>query len=79
MVAVHVDEGLFDTREPGFHFAVSGKAFAVITEHFPQLLQKVRTGPLRRTLRFGSNPQSHTGKLLFYLYLYEANMSERPH
>lgn len=41
MVAVHVDEGLFDKQEPSFHFAVSGKAFAVIIEHFPQLLQKV--------------------------------------
>eukprot|EP00066_Takifugu_rubripes_P025642 XP_011614908.1 PREDICTED: probable cation-transporting ATPase 13A3 isoform X1 [Takifugu rubripes] len=41
MVAVHVDEGLFDKQEPSFHFAVSGKAFAVITEHFPQLLQKL--------------------------------------
>lgn len=62
MVAIHVDEGLFDTREPSFHFAVSGKAFAVITEHFPQLLQKVRTPPptLRRTLRFSPNPQSNT-------------------
>uniref|UniRef100_H2RPP3 Polyamine-transporting ATPase 13A3 n=1 Tax=Takifugu rubripes TaxID=31033 RepID=H2RPP3_TAKRU len=28
-------------QEPSFHFAVSGKAFAVITEHFPQLLQKL--------------------------------------
>lgn len=25
------------------HFAVSGRGFAVITEHFPQLLQKVQT------------------------------------
>lgn len=75
MVAVHVDEGLFDKQEPSFHFAVSGKAFAVITEHFPQLLQKVQTRPptLRRTLRFGPK------KILFYLYLYEVNMSEHPH
>lgn len=26
-----------------YHFAMSGKSFAVITEHFPDLLQKVRT------------------------------------
>lgn len=60
MVAVHVDEGLFDNQEQSFHFAVSGKAFAVITEHFPQLLQKVRTRPPthRHTLRCGPNPQS---------------------
>lgn len=69
-VAIHVDEGLFDTREPSFHFAVSGKAFAVITEHFPQLLQKVTRPPtLRRTLRFSPNPRSIRCKNPFYLYL----------
>lgn len=45
-VAVHVDEDVFDKQEPSFHFAVNGKAFTVITEHFPQLLQKVQTQPL---------------------------------
>lgn len=30
-------------REQNYHFAVSGRAFAVITEHFPQLVQKVQT------------------------------------
>nr|XP_046263347.1 polyamine-transporting ATPase 13A3-like isoform X2 [Scatophagus argus] len=28
-------------QEQNYHFAVSGKAFAVITEHFPQLVQKL--------------------------------------
>nr|XP_057945763.1 polyamine-transporting ATPase 13A3-like [Doryrhamphus excisus] len=30
----------FSVEEPDYHFAVSGKAFAVITEHFPDLFQK---------------------------------------
>ena len=30
-------------QEQSYHFAVSGKAFAVITEHFPHLVQKVKT------------------------------------
>lgn len=42
-VAVRVSEDVFDRQEPSFHFAVNGKAFTVITEHFPQLLQKVQT------------------------------------
>lgn len=32
-----------DEREQTYHFAMSGRAFAVITEHFPQLVQKVPT------------------------------------
>ncbi|KAG8014015.1 putative cation-transporting ATPase 13A3 [Nibea albiflora] len=28
-------------QEQSYHFAVSGRAFAVITEHFPQLIQKL--------------------------------------
>uniref|UniRef100_A0A667Z9E4 Polyamine-transporting ATPase 13A3 n=1 Tax=Myripristis murdjan TaxID=586833 RepID=A0A667Z9E4_9TELE len=30
-----------DQQDQSYHFAVSGKAFAVITEHFPQLIQKL--------------------------------------
>lgn len=30
-------------QEDRYHFALSGKAFDVITEHFPHLIQKVRT------------------------------------
>ncbi|XP_028284295.1 probable cation-transporting ATPase 13A3 isoform X2 [Parambassis ranga] len=33
-VEINLDEGMY-------HFAVSGRAFAVITEHFPQLVQKL--------------------------------------
>lgn len=29
-------------QEQTYHFAVSGRAFAVITEHFPQLVPKVQ-------------------------------------
>lgn len=28
-------------QEHGYHFAMSGRSFAVITEHFPDLVQKV--------------------------------------
>ncbi|XP_045907521.1 polyamine-transporting ATPase 13A3-like isoform X2 [Micropterus dolomieu] len=45
MVQVNVGEEVCDLQvtqqEQGYHFAVSGKAFAVITEHFPQLVQKL--------------------------------------
>lgn len=41
MVAVDVDEDKCGKQEPSYHFAMSGKAFAVTVEHFPQLLQKV--------------------------------------
>uniref|UniRef100_H3CQX4 ATPase 13A3 n=1 Tax=Tetraodon nigroviridis TaxID=99883 RepID=H3CQX4_TETNG len=40
-VAVDVSEDLCDKQEPNYHFALCGKAFAVILEHFPQLLQKL--------------------------------------
>lgn len=45
MVAVDVDEDMCDKQEPSYHFALCGKAFAVIIEHFPQLLQKVQIWP----------------------------------
>uniref|UniRef100_A0A8C4DKZ7 Polyamine-transporting ATPase 13A3 n=1 Tax=Dicentrarchus labrax TaxID=13489 RepID=A0A8C4DKZ7_DICLA len=38
-------KGVYDKQvtlqEQSYHFAVSGRAFAVITEHFPQLVQKL--------------------------------------
>lgn len=44
-VEIHLGEGLCDEQltqqDHGYHFAVSGRAFAVITEHFPHLVQKV--------------------------------------
>uniref|UniRef100_UPI0037E71000 polyamine-transporting ATPase 13A3-like n=1 Tax=Semicossyphus pulcher TaxID=241346 RepID=UPI0037E71000 len=44
-VEIHLEEEGLDKQvteqEPNYHFAVSGKAFAVITEHFPQLVQKL--------------------------------------
>ncbi|XP_057713198.1 polyamine-transporting ATPase 13A3-like isoform X2 [Corythoichthys intestinalis] len=33
-------DGRWAEEEPGYHFAVSGRAFAVIAEHFPQLFEK---------------------------------------
>ncbi|XP_019958108.2 polyamine-transporting ATPase 13A3-like isoform X2 [Paralichthys olivaceus] len=47
-VEINLEEKAFDKRQPlqeqSYHFAVSGKAFAVITEHFPQLVQKLILG-----------------------------------
>nr|XP_019958091.1 PREDICTED: probable cation-transporting ATPase 13A3 isoform X1 [Paralichthys olivaceus]XP_019958100.1 PREDICTED: probable cation-transporting ATPase 13A3 isoform X1 [Paralichthys olivaceus] len=47
-VEINLEEKSFDKRQPlqeqSYHFAVSGKAFAVITEHFPQLVQKLILG-----------------------------------
>ncbi|XP_040000025.1 probable cation-transporting ATPase 13A3 [Xiphias gladius] len=44
-VEINVEEGMCDKRqtlqEQSYHFAVSGRAFAVITEHFPHLVQKL--------------------------------------
>ncbi|XP_077394602.1 polyamine-transporting ATPase 13A3-like isoform X1 [Festucalex cinctus] len=34
-------EGLHGAEDTGCHFAVSGQAFAVISEHFPQLIHKI--------------------------------------
>ncbi|CAF97576.1 unnamed protein product, partial [Tetraodon nigroviridis] len=42
---LNVSEDLCDKQEPNYHFALCGKAFAVILEHFPQLLQKVEMRP----------------------------------
>ena len=33
--------GLLDGDAQDFHFAVSGRAFAIITEHFPEIVPKV--------------------------------------
>ncbi|KAI3375135.1 hypothetical protein L3Q82_021654 [Scortum barcoo] len=44
-VEIDVEEGTYDKhltqQGQSYHFAVSGRAFAVITEHFPQLVQKL--------------------------------------
>ncbi|XP_061777078.1 polyamine-transporting ATPase 13A3-like [Nerophis ophidion] len=37
---IFADEGMQGEDPAGYHFAVSGPAFAVIAEHFPQLLPK---------------------------------------
>lgn len=45
IVEIELDEGTWDgevSQEQSYHFAVSGKAFAVIIEYFPQLVKKVR-------------------------------------
>lgn len=62
VVAVDVEEDVCDHQEPNYHFAVSGKAFAVINEHFPLLLKKVQTQPPthRCTFRFCPNPHVMT-------------------
>ncbi|KAM7379060.1 hypothetical protein PAMP_004634 [Pampus punctatissimus] len=43
-VEVSLEEGVYDEQltqqNQNYHFAVSGRAFAVITEHFPQLVKK---------------------------------------
>uniref|UniRef100_A0A4W6FKG6 Polyamine-transporting ATPase 13A3 n=1 Tax=Lates calcarifer TaxID=8187 RepID=A0A4W6FKG6_LATCA len=42
---INLEEGMYDKKqtlqEQSYHFAVSGRAFAVITEHFPHLVQKL--------------------------------------
>uniref|UniRef100_A0A8D3CKU1 P-type ATPase A domain-containing protein n=1 Tax=Scophthalmus maximus TaxID=52904 RepID=A0A8D3CKU1_SCOMX len=44
-VEINLEEGVSDKRqtlqEQSYHFAMSGKAFAVITDHFPHLIQKL--------------------------------------
>ncbi|XP_044224784.1 polyamine-transporting ATPase 13A3-like isoform X1 [Thunnus albacares] len=44
-VEISLEEGLYDEQlaqqDQSYHFAVSGRDFAVITEHFPQLVQKL--------------------------------------
>ncbi|XP_054482995.1 polyamine-transporting ATPase 13A3-like isoform X2 [Anoplopoma fimbria] len=44
-VEIKLEDGVYDNRvtqqEQSYHFAVTGRAFAVITEHFPQLVQKL--------------------------------------
>lgn len=45
-VEISLEEGVYDEQltqqDQSYHFALSGRAFAVITEYFPQLVQKVR-------------------------------------
>ncbi|XP_029931179.1 probable cation-transporting ATPase 13A3 isoform X2 [Myripristis murdjan] len=44
VVEIQLEDGVCgeqDQQDQSYHFAVSGKAFAVITEHFPQLIQKL--------------------------------------
>lgn len=36
-------------QEHSYHFALSGRAFAVIVEHFPHLVQKVQSYRLKHT------------------------------
>lgn len=36
----HIDE---PKKQELYHFAMNGKSFAVISEHFPDMLQKVRS------------------------------------
>lgn len=43
-VEIGIDDGPEEQRSvEKYHFAMSGKSFAVITEHFQDLLQKVRS------------------------------------
>ncbi|XP_077414643.1 polyamine-transporting ATPase 13A3-like isoform X2 [Vanacampus margaritifer] len=51
------DDGLQSEEDPGYHFAVSGRAFYVITEHFPQLVQKLL---LRATVFARMTPEQKT-------------------
>ncbi|XP_077394633.1 polyamine-transporting ATPase 13A3-like [Festucalex cinctus] len=51
------DDGLQSEEDPGYHFAVSGRAFNVITEHFPQLVQKLL---LRATVFARMTPDQKT-------------------
>lgn len=51
-VAINLEEDVCyqrDTREQNYHFALSGRAFAVIMEHFPHLVQKVQSYRLKHT------------------------------
>ncbi|XP_071379354.1 polyamine-transporting ATPase 13A3-like [Centroberyx affinis] len=44
-VEIKLEEGVYDERltqqDQSYHFALSGRAFAVVTEHFPQLVPKL--------------------------------------
>ncbi|KAM8850921.1 polyamine-transporting ATPase 13A3-like isoform 5-T5 [Spinachia spinachia] len=44
-VEINLEDAVLDKRvtqqEQNYHFAVTGRAFAVLTEHFPQLVQKL--------------------------------------
>ncbi|XP_059200492.1 polyamine-transporting ATPase 13A3-like isoform X1 [Centropristis striata] len=44
-VEINLEDGIYDKQvtqqEQSYHFAVTGRAFAVITEHFPELVPKI--------------------------------------
>ncbi|XP_061653528.1 polyamine-transporting ATPase 13A3-like isoform X1 [Phyllopteryx taeniolatus] len=50
-------DGVHSVEDPDYHFAVSGRAFAIITEHFPQLFQKLL---LRATVFARMTPDQKT-------------------
>ncbi|XP_028988341.1 polyamine-transporting ATPase 13A3-like [Betta splendens] len=50
-------DSLQDQQDQSFHFAVNGRAFAVITEHFPHLIQKLA---LRATVFARMTPDQKT-------------------
>ncbi|XP_077394682.1 polyamine-transporting ATPase 13A3-like isoform X3 [Festucalex cinctus] len=50
-------DGLHSDEDPGYHFVVSGQAFAVITEYFPELVQKLL---LRATVFARMTPDQKT-------------------
>ncbi|XP_068196725.1 polyamine-transporting ATPase 13A3-like [Antennarius striatus] len=57
-VEINVEEEDHDSRvAPRYHFALSGAAFAVITQHFPQLVQKLL---LRATVLARMSPEQKT-------------------
>ncbi|CAL8281134.1 unnamed protein product [Lota lota] len=59
-----LEEGLFvDGADQDYHFAVSGRAFAIITEHFPEIVQKL---VLRATVfaRMAPDQKTHLVEVL---------------
>nr|XP_057929208.1 polyamine-transporting ATPase 13A3-like [Doryrhamphus excisus] len=50
-------EGVKEEEMPGYHFAMSGQSFAIITEHFPELVQKLL---LRATVFARMTPDQKT-------------------
>ncbi|XP_051809518.1 polyamine-transporting ATPase 13A3-like isoform X1 [Acanthochromis polyacanthus] len=60
-VEINLEDIMYDDQvsqpEQSYHFAVSGKAFAVITEHFPQLVQKL---VLKATVFARMSPEQKT-------------------
>nr|XP_020442430.1 probable cation-transporting ATPase 13A3 isoform X2 [Monopterus albus] len=60
-VEIDLGKGIYEKQqtpqEQNYHFAVSGRAFSVITEHFPQLVQKLM---LRSTVFARMSPDQKT-------------------